>query len=72
MLDKFDVIKRFLIGVLRVNEEVAKNDACAMEHVISVDTLCALCRFTGVSDSKKNCRDNCSVPIETKLSHAKS
>jgi len=72
MLDKFNIIRKFLTKILNINDEVARNDACAIEHVISVDTLCALCRFTSVSDSKKNCKDNCSVPIETKLSHAKS
>jgi DtxR family Mn-dependent transcriptional regulator len=45
MLDTFEMIRRFLAGVLEVNEEVAEHDACAIEHVISADTLCAMCQF---------------------------
>ncbi|MGI6151761.1 MAG: metal-dependent transcriptional regulator [Christensenellales bacterium] len=32
-------IKRFLIRILGVSEEVAEKDACRMEHVISAETM---------------------------------
>ena len=37
--DRFAVIKKFLIKVLHVGEETANTDACALEHVISDETL---------------------------------
>lgn len=41
--DKFGIIFRFLTEVLGVSEEIAQNDACELEHVISTHTACALC-----------------------------
>jgi len=32
-------IKRFLVKILGVSEEVAEEDACRMEHVISAETM---------------------------------
>lgn len=61
MLNKFDVIQRFLTEILHVKEEVAKQDACAMEHVISMDTLCVLCRLINHSGAKKKCTGDCSM-----------
>ena len=52
MLDRADVIRRFLTDILGVNEEAAEHDACAMEHVISMDTFCAICRFICKTDAK--------------------
>lgn len=42
---KHDVIKRFFVNVLRVEEEVADNDACEIEHVISDETLDKLVKY---------------------------
>ncbi len=39
------ILKRFLTDVLGVSEANAENDACRMEHVISIETLEKLQRF---------------------------
>lgn len=36
---KHEVIKRFFVNVLGVDEEVADSDACEIEHVISDESL---------------------------------
>jgi Mn-dependent DtxR family transcriptional regulator len=59
MLDKYAVIYYFLTDTLQVDKAIATEDACAMEHVVSVDTLCALCRFTNPINSPKRCKNNC-------------
>lgn len=64
MLDKFEVIHKFLTGILGVNKEVAERDAYAIEHVISVDTLCALCRFTDRGSATCKCSLHCPVSSE--------
>jgi len=35
---RHDLLKSFLIDVLGVDEAIAKNDACHMEHDISIET----------------------------------
>lgn len=45
-LDKFAIIRGFLTEVLDVEPAIADSDACAMEHVISTETLCTFCRRT--------------------------
>lgn len=57
MLDKFEIIEAFLIKILCVNKIVADHDACAIGHVISTDTLCAICRFS----NRVKCPDSCSL-----------
>ena len=57
LLDKFEVIRTFLVKILRVEESIADRDACAIEHVISTDTLCAVCRFS----RRAGCKDACSL-----------
>ena len=42
---KHEVIKRFFINVLEVNEETADKDACDIEHVISDETLDRLVEY---------------------------
>ena len=64
MLDKYDKLWQFLVEILGVSMEVAKHDACAMEHAISVDTLCALCRFISRMGNKKECSSDCPLPME--------
>ena len=39
-------LKRFLVDLLQVDPETAEVDACAMEHVISIETLDRLASFT--------------------------
>ncbi len=69
MLNTFEIIWKFLVNILNVDKEAALYDACAMEHVISVDTLCAICRFTGKKDSE--CATNCPMSIEKQTSYPK-
>lgn len=58
LVDKFELIRRFLVEVLGVNEEAAAHDACAMEHVISADTLCAMYRFFDCWIKENGCAAN--------------
>lgn len=68
MMNKFELLKRFLVEVIGVDKEVAGNDASAIEHVISVDSLCAICRFTGRVQAKNECESFCPMPLETEAS----
>ncbi len=43
--NKHKVIKQFLIQILKVEPAVADNDACAIEHVISSDSVSAMQDF---------------------------
>ncbi len=55
---KFSIIRDFLSNVLLIDEKIAHDDACAMEHVLSTETLCVLCRMTGgkpCSDEGNKC-----------------
>lgn len=61
LLDKYEVIRHFLTGVLHVKDKVAEHDACAIEHVVSVETLCAICKFSGSVSSTSPCPLHCSV-----------
>lgn len=63
LLDKFEMIRQFLFG-LGVDKEVVEHDACAMEHVVSVDTLCAICRSSGFWEKENGCVDNCPIPLD--------
>ena len=53
MLDKLAIIKSFLVDVLQVNVKSAQLDACAIGHVISMETLCSLCRCLDRRCTKK-------------------
>ena len=53
-LNKAAIIRRFLCDILLIDRTIADSDAYALESVISMDTLCALCRFT--SQCKEACR----------------
>ena len=55
MLDKLEIIRTFLVKILCVDINIADHDACAIEHVVSVDTLCALCRFS----KREKCAETC-------------
>lgn len=68
MMNKFELLKRFLIEIIGVDKEVAGNDASAIEHVISVDSLCAICRFTGRLQAKNEWESFCPMPLETEAS----
>lgn len=63
--DKYTIIKDFLVNVLGVEHETAAADACAIEHVISLDTLCALCRFTGKKEGDRQEPGGCHKQVCT-------
>lgn len=64
MMDKFSIIHKFLTDTLKVDEKIAMEDACAIEHIISVDTLCALCREGSKVNKKSTCIEYCNVSEE--------
>jgi DtxR family Mn-dependent transcriptional regulator len=39
ILNKHRIVMKFLVNVLKVSENTAKNDACKIEHIISEETL---------------------------------
>jgi Mn-dependent DtxR family transcriptional regulator len=61
MFDKCAVIQNFLTDVLMIDIKIAAADACALEHHISADTLCSLCRIIGNSEAKRRCDEGCRV-----------
>lgn len=61
MLDKHTVIKDFLTEILAVDNDVAATDDCAIEYVVSEDTLCHLCRIISKTDTKRRCEGGCHI-----------
>ncbi|MBE6012707.1 MAG: metal-dependent transcriptional regulator [Lachnospiraceae bacterium] len=59
LLDKFAIVKYFLTEVLKVDPETAEVDSCSIEHVISNETLCSICRFIDYKSEKKACSGKC-------------
>ena len=43
--EKYAVIRRFLIEALKIDERLADIDACALEHVVSIDTFYSMLRL---------------------------
>lgn len=58
---KREVIHRFLTEVLGVDGGMADEEAQALELIVSVDTLCALCRFTRQKQCDGRCEAGCGV-----------
>ncbi len=50
LTQKWKLLARFFTEVLGVDPEVARNDACRMEHVVSAETLTQLLRFVEFTD----------------------
>lgn len=69
MLDRFAIIQDFLIEVLDVDNKIAQADACAIENVISLETLCSLCRFVSKVDKKRRCEGGCHVRTQVLPKH---
>ena len=65
-MNKLSIVRRCLIEVLGINEDTAELDACALEHVLSNETLCAMCKQTG----KDICSEDCYLQIGTKIREA--
>lgn len=64
-LDKVEILHRFLIEVLDIRYETADADARVLEHSMSRETLCAICRFAKLKCSG-NCRTQTKATINTK------
>ncbi|MCX7917776.1 MAG: metal-dependent transcriptional regulator [bacterium] len=47
ILDKHKIVFKFLIHILDVSEDVAKIDACKIEHIISDETLKKMLKLLG-------------------------
>jgi Mn-dependent DtxR family transcriptional regulator len=59
IFDKFSIIRRFLTDVLGVKYEIAEQDACAIEHIISTETLCSLCCYPN-----RKCMGECYIKTD--------
>ncbi len=53
MIRRHDILKRFLVEILRLPDEVAERDACGMEHALSEESLDRLMEFLESDDGKK-------------------
>lgn len=60
-LDRFEIIQSFLKNVLRVGDQTAKEDAKAIENLLSIDSVCALCKRTAQETKEKRCADKCHI-----------
>ncbi|MGC8977198.1 MAG: metal-dependent transcriptional regulator [Candidatus Ratteibacteria bacterium] len=47
ILKKHKIVFKFLKDILKVSKEIAYNDACKIEHVISDETLKKILRYLG-------------------------
>ncbi len=61
MLNKYEIIRKFLIETLKMEQSAAKKDARAMERTVSIHTICAICRFNGKGRSDNRCEKSCAV-----------
>ncbi len=52
VLKRHRSIKAFLVSVLGIDENIAEEDACQIEHVVSKETMDALISFTERSDTE--------------------
>ncbi|MFV0414522.1 MAG: metal-dependent transcriptional regulator [Oscillospiraceae bacterium] len=60
-LDRFEIIQCFLKEVLHVGEQTANDDAKAIENLLSIDSVCALCKRTAQETRKNRCADKCHI-----------
>lgn len=47
VLSKYDILTKFLVGILGVPEDVAHENACRMEHVVDDSVMKRLVQFLG-------------------------
>ena len=55
----FLIIYEFLTKVLAVDTKTAYEDSGAMEHRVSSETTCALCRYI----KQQDCDNGCAIPM---------
>ncbi|NCD04241.1 MAG: metal-dependent transcriptional regulator [Clostridia bacterium] len=66
IMNKLSIVRCYFIEVLGIDKDAAELDACAIENVLSNETLCSMCRQTG----KDICSEDCYLKIETELREA--
>ena len=66
IMNRQTIIQCYLIEVLGIGIGAAELDSCAIEHVLSNETLCSMCKQTG----RDLCTKNCSLNIEAKPQEA--
>jgi DtxR family transcriptional regulator, Mn-dependent transcriptional regulator len=59
--DRFELLRRFLIEVLKVDENVAEREACEIEHVLGPDTFR---RLTAYVDFLSSCQQDLSAIMD--------
>lgn len=42
---RHDILKSFLMNVLKVEESTAEEEACQIEHIVSSDTIARICNY---------------------------
>ncbi len=68
LLNKFDVFTDFLMSVLEVPEDVARENACRMEHVVDDEVMHKLIQFMEFCKSCEiQCWKDISDPSQLKL-----
>lgn len=61
IVDKFNIIRCFLVEILHIDPTVARHDACAMEHVLSKETICSMCKQLNYMPRKCKCSGRCKL-----------
>ncbi len=64
---KHTIIRRLLVEVLGVAPAIAEVDACEMEHVISVESVCAMDAYTSRVLQKPPACESCIVELTQDL-----
>ena len=69
LLQRHKAVKRFLIDILQVDENIAEKDACGMEHHISKQTVDHILKFLQYIEScprsENLCMKNFKIFLET-------
>ena len=65
IVDRFTIVKYFMIEVLHITVDMAKLDACSMEHVVSYETICAMCRHVNYTKKETVCSGGCHMQTDT-------
>lgn len=42
---RHNILKSFLVNILKVDEEIAEDEACRIEHIVSGDTIKKICEY---------------------------
>jgi len=64
---KHHIMERFLIDVLDADEDLAHEEACKMEHVISDESADKMCRMLGPFEECVRCDEECGVKAGSTL-----